>query len=200
MRTKNGLPSVLNSKGFTLVELMIVVAIIGILAAVAVPNYQKYQARARQSEAKLVLSSLYTAEKSYAVESSSYSTCLPDIGFPRPDGASRFYGVGFNNAASTSLCGPAGNLNCHGTWSGGIAQPCTNVANNVFFHPANARSFQNTAVANNAANMNTSITQSAFTAGAYGSISSSAPQNANVTYDRWTINDSKSLQNIVVGL
>lgn len=41
-----------NSEGFTLVELMIVVAIIGVLAAVAIPNYQKFQAKARQSEAK----------------------------------------------------------------------------------------------------------------------------------------------------
>ena len=43
------------------VGLLIVVAIIGILAAVAIPNYQKFQARARQSEAKIALSAAYTA-------------------------------------------------------------------------------------------------------------------------------------------
>jgi prepilin-type N-terminal cleavage/methylation domain-containing protein len=46
--------------GFTLIELMIVVAIIGILAAIAIPNFVRFQARARQSEASTNLKSLFT--------------------------------------------------------------------------------------------------------------------------------------------
>ncbi len=46
--------------GFTLIELMIVVAIIGILAAIAIPNFIRFQARARQSEVSVNLKSLFT--------------------------------------------------------------------------------------------------------------------------------------------
>ena len=52
-------------KGFTLIELMIVVAIIGILAAIAIPNFLRFQARAKQSEAKQNLGAIYTAYVSY---------------------------------------------------------------------------------------------------------------------------------------
>jgi type IV pilus assembly protein PilA len=61
-------------KAFTLIELMIVVAIIGILAAIAVPNFVKFQCRSKQSEAKGNLKALYVAEEAYRAESDTYAS------------------------------------------------------------------------------------------------------------------------------
>src|SRR3989442_2748459 len=60
-------------RGFTLIELMIVVAIIGILAAIAIPNFMTYQAKARQSEAKVNLGGVFTTATSYFAENNTYS-------------------------------------------------------------------------------------------------------------------------------
>jgi len=61
-------------KGFTLIELMIVVAIIGILAAIAIPNFLKFQSKSKQSEAKGNLKGIYTAETAYFGEQNTYGT------------------------------------------------------------------------------------------------------------------------------
>ena len=59
---------ILNREGFTLVELMIVVAIIGILAAIAIPNFLEFRLKAKTSEAKSNLGAIRTAELAYFSE------------------------------------------------------------------------------------------------------------------------------------
>jgi len=60
------------TRAFTLIELMMVVAIIGLLAAIALPNFQKFQCRAKQSEAKAGLKMLLVAEEAYRGENDFY--------------------------------------------------------------------------------------------------------------------------------
>ena len=62
------------SEGFTLIELMVVVAIIGVLAAVALPQFNTYRAKAKSSEAKLTLASTYTALQAFFLEKDTYAT------------------------------------------------------------------------------------------------------------------------------
>ncbi len=57
-----------NRKGFTLVELMIVVAIIGILAAIAIPNFLQFRLKAKTSEAKSNLGAIRSTEVAYYAE------------------------------------------------------------------------------------------------------------------------------------
>ena len=68
-------------KGFTLIELMIVVAIIGILAAVAIPSYQDYTARAQMSEAVELLSGAKTPLSEFFADKGRWpmDTSLSDL-------------------------------------------------------------------------------------------------------------------------
>lgn len=77
------------NRGFTLIELMIVVAIIGILAAIAIPNFIKFQARSKQSEAKTNLKALFTAQKAFFSEKDRYSNFGNEIGFS-PERGNRY--------------------------------------------------------------------------------------------------------------
>lgn len=94
----------LTNKGFSLVELMIVVAIIGILAAVAVPNFKRFQAKAKQSEAKTLLSNFYAVAQAAHAEYGAFPGNFVGTGF-RPDGRLSYRITAANNGAFTDPTG-----------------------------------------------------------------------------------------------
>ena len=84
---------IVNQKGFSLTELMTVVAIIGILAAVAIPSYQKYVRRSKQTEAKLLLGGFYASSIAFNAEWGYSTTNFIQMGFS-PQGDLN-YNIGF---------------------------------------------------------------------------------------------------------
>jgi prepilin-type N-terminal cleavage/methylation domain-containing protein len=74
-------------RGFTLLELMIVVAIIGILAAVAIPSYMKYMYKARTAEAPRFLEKIYNSAREYYMDQRTQKGSVQPIAPQFPDSA-----------------------------------------------------------------------------------------------------------------
>jgi prepilin-type N-terminal cleavage/methylation domain-containing protein len=85
-----------NSKGFTLIELMIVVVIIGILAALAIPRFTQASGRAKEKEADGILKQMYTLQQTYKADKGTYATSLgspglQDVGWEDPSTSLKYY-------------------------------------------------------------------------------------------------------------
>lgn len=106
------------SEGFSLVELMVVVGILGILASIALPNFSKQSNRAKQAEAKVALNGIFSAENTYFIQSGSYTGCLSNLGY---NGSGlTIYKVGFKTASVTTVvglpnCTPGASVSYFGT-------------------------------------------------------------------------------------
>lgn len=177
-----------SQKGFSLVELMVVVAIIGVLASIAVPSINKYLAKARQTEAKTQLSSLYTSEKAFYAEYTTYDSRFPAIGYS-PEGQLR-YNVGFSavhnratanngyNAAAADIVAVKGYCG-----NGTMENNCALLVG------ADGREAPDIP-------SGTATTATTFTAAATARISSTATASSDV----WTINHQKVLSNTTNGI
>ena len=202
-----------NNDGFTLVELMVVVAIIGILAAIAIPNYQKYQAKARQSEAKLGLGAVYTSQQSFRAETGTYGVCITNLGYERASSTARsFYALGFAAASlPASGCGPGGSSTCvvsrydsAGTpsascnSSNAVAVDQTYVVANAFIPGGSVANAAASATELQTAYTGVdaeAITNSTFAVRAAGKVATSG-----TTYDAWSMDQNKNLKNTPTGL
>ncbi len=179
-----------NQDGFTLIELMVVVAIIGMLAVVALPQYSSYKKKAQQSEAKVALSSLYQGEQAHSIENDGkFNHCIGDVGVGVPSMKIR-YSVGFDaNSCETgpSFYGPKTALN------GGEAQ-----LGDYDTNGANAQDLGNIThigvVTRAPAAVGAAATVDQFVAGASADLNVSSGR-----MDNWSINEKQELNNVKNG-
>ena len=128
------LKSFRKQEGFTLIELMIVVAIIGILAAIAIPNFLQYQMKSRQSEAKTNLQAIKTSEVSFQAERGCYVGINTEAGQPAPVAGTKSnpwpWGIGaLPQAPGTLWCAAVG-----GTFVGNFSDIGFKATGNVNYY------------------------------------------------------------------
>jgi len=88
-------------KGFTLIELMITVAIVGILAAIAYPAYQDQVRKSRRAEAQSVLMNIGTRQQQMLLDTRSYAATAASLSVTVPPQVTTYYAVSVSAPAST---------------------------------------------------------------------------------------------------
>lgn len=87
----------------TLVELIVVVAIVAILSAIAFPNYSKYQQRSRRMDAKIALEQIATFQERHFVTNFTYTSNLAQLGFSSNQTESGHYVISVPTASTQSF-------------------------------------------------------------------------------------------------
>ena len=97
-------------RGFSLLEVMIVVVIIGILATLAYPSLEGYLQRSKQTEAKVGLSAVYTAQKIYFAINQTYAASLSNLDVHLETGGSSRYSITLTGSSSSFTATAKGHL------------------------------------------------------------------------------------------
>lgn len=93
--------SIRSRRGFSLVELLIVVALIGILAGIAIPYYQEYVAKANRAAAKQFLLSVANRQEQHLLDNRSYASSLASLGIAPPPELSGKYACELRNVTAS---------------------------------------------------------------------------------------------------
>ncbi|MBL7545930.1 MAG: prepilin-type N-terminal cleavage/methylation domain-containing protein [Bdellovibrionaceae bacterium] len=186
----------LKKKGFSLVELMVVVAIIGILAVIGIPQYQKFMSKARQAEAKSHLNAIFQGESSYFTEYNHYTNNLRAIGGGAV-GQNLRYNAGFVGVGTTGCTG--------GQPVGTGAPPLGGAADNDLIGIAGSSAAWTYGASLTETGLDTSLgvcsytaTSATYAAGAWGNPTNTPTTNNND--DQFTINQTRLLTHVQVGL
>jgi prepilin-type N-terminal cleavage/methylation domain-containing protein len=178
-------------RGFTLVELLIVVAIIGVLSTIGVPTFRRMIQKSKKSEAKVNLGGVYTTESAFYAEYNYYGNNLTRMGFEIDGSASSLiYTVGYYTAAcanSAAINPPTGTT------------LAINAAFPAYYTAANTRAGAvNSTVCGQAFDVPAAGTT--FTAGASGAIAPSTVVATNANIDIWSIDNTRKVSNIQDGV
>lgn len=205
-------------KGFTLVELLIVVAIIGVLSSIGVPTFRRMVTKSKKSEARVALGGLFTAESAFFTEYNTYGTRVRKVGFEL-EGTQRLYTVGFpNGTCGDGVVEPddalvAGNLkNLYpGYFKAATADEAAPQGQNFFQRGTTATADTKDAggaVVSGLICLNGEMNEltNTYKATATGNIAPGSQTNGSVTEEKagaqdvWTINEQRQLTNVIDGI
>jgi type IV pilus assembly protein PilE len=100
------------TRGFTLIELIIAVAVVGILVAIAVPSYQNHLRKARRADAQGFITQIAQRQQQYLLDARTYAYNLSDLGLTAPPTVSSHYTIAITGGANpptyTITADPAG--------------------------------------------------------------------------------------------
>lgn len=177
--------------GFTLIELMIVVAIISLLAAMAIPNYLRFQCKSKQAEVKAGLGALAASETNFFAEHNTYGTDLVFVNW-EPEGAP-LYLYGFKGGQVWPATAPL-NLPAYDGTRSNTSLPA--VYNDASGNPRYRTTHMIDLVGNPLTEADLPPTACDSATFVLGAVADIAPNPGGGALDRWTFDSKRTLTNV----